>query len=330
MPHYSNRPLVSVVTPSYNRAWIIQNCINSIRCQSYPNIEHIVVDGGSSDGIEAILEKNKPSYELRWIIEKDQGMYDAINKGIRMAKGEIIAYLNTDDFYFPYSVQLVVDYFDQHQDIEMVYSDWITYYVDSGFIEILPFAKYNKFDLAIYACLPQPTVFWRKSVMERVGLLDISYKLMADNEFFTRAAVSGIKIARIDDFLAGQTIHSDNLLAGNTLALDLSRQEAIHYRKRHYENIDKSSKKVHRDIFLARARSGLYSFSWRIRLIAFLLGSKFVKQKKWANFSKLLPFDSISWSTLFRYLTTSAKDRKRFTYCLSKDFHCCVSQFEQK
>ena len=93
-------PLVSIVTPSYNQGKFIEDTILSVKNQSYPNIEHIVVDAGSTDGTLKILRKYEKEYNLKWVSEPDEGQSDAVNKGFEMAKGEIVDWINSDDVYF--------------------------------------------------------------------------------------------------------------------------------------------------------------------------------------------------------------------------------------
>jgi glycosyltransferase involved in cell wall biosynthesis len=228
-------PLVSIITPSYNRGWIIEQCIDSIKKQSYSNVEHIVVDGSSSDNTITILENEDRKYNLRWISEKDQGIYDAVNKGIKLAKGDIIAYLNTDDFYFPYTIETVVSIFND-TDADLVYGDWINLYYQSGTLELLPWMNFTKYDLLSDYNLPQPAVFIKRTVFEKMGNFNLSYRLVADNEFFTRTALAGFKLIKINEFLAGQTIHESNLLAGNSKAVSMAKEEGMRYRK-YYQDI---------------------------------------------------------------------------------------------
>ena len=110
-------PLVSVITPSFNCAKYIENTILKIQNQTYQNIEHIIIDGGSNDNTIEILKKYKD--KITWISEKDSGMYDAINKGFKMARGEIFTYINTDDFYeSDRTIEIVVDKFKEHKNID--------------------------------------------------------------------------------------------------------------------------------------------------------------------------------------------------------------------
>jgi len=312
-------PLISIVTPSYNRAWIIQRCIDCIRGQTYPNIEHIVVDGGSTDETLEILKKNQSGYNLRWISEKDNGMYDAINKGIKLATGKIVAYLNTDDFYFPYTVELAVQKFLQDETISLVYGDWVTYYQATGFLEILPFLTYTKYDMARFGVLPQPTVFIRREIFSQLGYFDTNYKLLADNEFFTRVFVANLHVEKINEFLAGQVVHEGNLLAGNSEATRLALLESDRFHNFYQAQLMGSpqGKNVFHQLY-ALVRSKTYRFIWRLRLIEFYIYWKLGYSNKWIQFRRVLPNQSIQPTKLLRYLIVP--DRELVSYCIIPNF----------
>ena len=104
-------PRISIVTPTFNSEEYLETCILSIRNQHYENLEHIIVDGGSTDSTLEIIRKYELDYPLRWISEPDDGMYDAINKGFSMSSGDILAWLNSDDFYFPWTCEVVAGTF---------------------------------------------------------------------------------------------------------------------------------------------------------------------------------------------------------------------------
>lgn len=325
MSHYSQSkdneqfPLISIVTPSYNRAWIIQKCIDCIRAQTYPHIEHIVVDGGSTDATLEILERNRNSYNLRWISEKDNGMYDAINKGVKLANGKIVAYLNTDDFYFPYTVELAVKKFLQDETTSLVYGDWVTYYPDTSFLEILPFLTYTKYDMARFGVLPQPTVFIRKEVFSQLGYFDTRYKLLADNEFFTRVFVANLHVEKLNEFLAGQVVHKGNLLAGNTDAIRLALSESDQFHHFYHELLKQSAHGKDRfQQLYAFVRSKTYRFIWRLRLLEFFIRLKVGGSDKWKHFMDILPRQSVNSLKLLRYIT--AQDRELVPYCIIPDF----------
>ncbi|HMR66226.1 MAG TPA: glycosyltransferase family 2 protein, partial [Anaerolineae bacterium] len=112
---------ISIVTPSYNQADYLEATIQSVLAQVYPAVEHIVIDGGSTDTTLKILRK----YEriLQWLSEPDQGQAEAINKGFTKSTGEIVAWLNSDDIYLPGALHRVANFFSQHPEIDVVYGD---------------------------------------------------------------------------------------------------------------------------------------------------------------------------------------------------------------
>jgi glycosyltransferase involved in cell wall biosynthesis len=128
----STGPLVSVITPTLNQARYIRDTLQSVRDQRYGEVEHVVVDGGSSDNTLAILSAHKQTSRFRWTSGPDAGMYDAVNKGLRMARGEILAYLNSDDLYLPWTIQTAVDFLQAHPDVDLVYGDYISLDEASG------------------------------------------------------------------------------------------------------------------------------------------------------------------------------------------------------
>src|SRR5437773_10662099 len=101
----ANKPLISVITPSYNQRRFIEDTIQSLQRQTYSNFEHIVVDAGSTDGTLEVLKKHETAYNMTWSSEPDSGMYHGINKGLRRAKGQSLAYLNSDDLYFAWTLE---------------------------------------------------------------------------------------------------------------------------------------------------------------------------------------------------------------------------------
>src|SRR5712692_521613 len=119
---------LSVVTPSYNHADFIEDALQSVKGQNYPSVEHIVVDGASTDETCDILRRysGRPGWEhLRWISEPDKGQSDAINKGFRMSRGDLVAWLNSDDYLLPGSLQAIAQYAAAHPDVDVVYGDSI-------------------------------------------------------------------------------------------------------------------------------------------------------------------------------------------------------------
>ena len=167
-------PLVSIVTPSLNQGRFIEETVRSVLGQDYPRIEYLVVDGGSTDGTLDVLRR--VGGNLRWISEPDHGQGAAINKGFRLASGEILGWLNSDDTYEARAVSTAVEHLRQHPDHAMVYGD--ATHVDEQDAEIGPCAYVGPFDLDRLVhesdYIVQPAAFFRRSAFEAVGGLDES------------------------------------------------------------------------------------------------------------------------------------------------------------
>lgn len=183
----NDQPLVSIVSPSLDQAETVPQMLQSVREQSYPNIEHIVVDGGSTDGTLEILREAETSASLRWSSEPDSGMYAAINKGFSRANGEILAYLNTDDSYFPWTVETAVGALRAHRDAGFVYGDLLVLWAD-GSLQLDFHSPFRLAYLRRHAFLAQPTVFFRRAVWEELGPFDESLQLLGDCEYWMRIA----------------------------------------------------------------------------------------------------------------------------------------------
>jgi glycosyltransferase involved in cell wall biosynthesis len=177
-----NKPLVSIITPSFNCHKYIEGTIRSVLGQNYPNIEHIIVDGASSDNTLDILMKY--DRKIKWISEPDSGMYDAVNKGFAMANGEILTYINADDQYDnSNTIGLVVNEFHKNPSVDFTYG-YCAFTNEDG--EILYVFKTPPFYRKIATAFPrnvfhQPTCFWRKRV--HMGF-DNSFRYCGDSYFF--------------------------------------------------------------------------------------------------------------------------------------------------
>jgi glycosyltransferase involved in cell wall biosynthesis len=181
-------PLVSIVTPSYNQGCFIRETIESVLTQNYPNIEYWVIDGGSSDSTIAILEEYEHDSRFHWISEPDNGQSNAINKGWSRCRGDILAWLNSDDTYLPGAIKHQVDALLSHQNCGIVYGDGVFIDQDGNHLSKWHSSPYNVLDLLRISLPPQPTVFIHRSVGEKIGMINENYRFSMDTEYWVRAS----------------------------------------------------------------------------------------------------------------------------------------------
>lgn len=186
MSNVNSYPLFSIITPSFNSMPFIKENIESVKSQCYPNIEHIIIDGGSKDGTIELLKKYP---HLIWVSEKDNGQSEAINKGFKMSKGEIIGWLNSDDYYNTGAVSLAANYLIENKNIDLIYSDIEVVNEKNQFIRLIkgePFSieKFLKRNL-----IPQPSVFMKKRVIEELKGVNENLNYVMDRELWLRAAL---------------------------------------------------------------------------------------------------------------------------------------------
>jgi glycosyltransferase involved in cell wall biosynthesis len=202
----SERPLVTVVTPSFNQGRFIRETIESVLTQSYPRIEYLVMDGGSTDETVEILK----SYgdRLEWVSEPDRGQTDAINKGWRRARGTIVAYLNSDDTYLPGAVEKAVACLLAHADAGAVYGEGYHIDEDGRMLDRYPTEAFDMARLAETCFICQPTVFLRRDVVERLGHLDASLRYCMDYDLWIRLAHVS-RFVHLPEYLANTRLHAD-------------------------------------------------------------------------------------------------------------------------
>ncbi len=183
-------PLVSIVTPSYNQGAYIRETIDSILSQDYPNIEYWVIDGGSTDQTLAILRECESDPRFHWISERDKGQSDAINTGWSRCRGDVLAWLCSDDVYCPGAIRSQVDYLQTHADVDAVYSDAISMSADGKPIRKDWARPFSLYELLRIDFIPQSTIFLRRRLIERVGILDTSLHYGMDHDYWLRAALN--------------------------------------------------------------------------------------------------------------------------------------------
>lgn len=181
----SDAPRITIVTPSRNQGDFIEETIRSVLLQGYPNLEYIIIDGGSTDQTVAILQR----YDdwIHWISEPDAGQADAINKGFRRATGDIFAYLNSDDTYLPNTLATIAAEFESHPDVGLLYGDCLATYADGtprGTIYGHPFDVGRMIQRGEF--VPQQAAFWRNTAMQAAGMFDPTLHFCMDHDFFIR------------------------------------------------------------------------------------------------------------------------------------------------
>lgn len=207
----SNLPTFTVVTPAYNQADFLRDTIESVLSQDYPNIEHVVLDDGSTDETPQILKEY--SDKIIWETQKNMGQTATINKGWAMTSGEIITWLNSDDtFYDSTSVSKGIRYLIENPETGVVFGDSMFTEADGTEIEpsrpVVDFT-YEKFIKNCDNAIPQPSAFIRRDVVQKVGELNPKFYYFMDWDFWMRAGIY-FKIEHIDEILSTYRLHADS------------------------------------------------------------------------------------------------------------------------
>jgi glycosyltransferase involved in cell wall biosynthesis len=215
---------ISIITPSYNQGKYIEACIQSVINQNYPNLEYIIIDGGSNDETIDIIKKYD-KYIHYWISEKDSGQSDAINKGLKRATGEIVAWLNSDDLYLPHTLSTVAEVFKKNPNVNLIYGDVINFWQQNRKEEYHT-NYFEQYDFISRVSIHQPAVFWRRQLHEQIGYLDTSLYYLMDYDLWFRIFFSA-QTLKVNKPLAKFRMHNQSKTSGNPKGLYLEYRKIL-------------------------------------------------------------------------------------------------------
>jgi len=280
-------PLVTIVTPSYNQGQYIEETVLSVLNQDYPNIEYIVMDGGSTDQTLEILKK----YEgyLTWFSEKDKGQTDAINKGIRLTKGEILAYLNSDDTYLPGAVTRAVRHLTfENPDSPFVYGEGYNINAERTIIERYPTEPFDFRHLAETCFISQPTTFWKRDVIETIGLFDEKLNYAMDYDYWIRIAKHYGTLDYISDYLANSRMYQETKTMSKRFE---AHEEILNVIRKHYGRGNVPSTWIYAYAHMYMDR--LISRETKPKNALFILGMTAVTAQKFLQYNHAIPISEL-------------------------------------
>jgi len=229
-----DNPLVTIVTPSFNQGEFIEDTIISVKNQDYGNVEHIVIDGNSTDGTVEILEEYEDSYNLKWISEDDDGQSDAVNKGFRKSQGEIVGWLNSDDVYYSTdTISSMVKQFSQQPETDICYGNIVYIDGNSRIYRCQASPGFNSDRLRTYNHIPQPGVFFHSNLVNE-EFLDTDLVFAMDYEYWLRLDQKGYNFSHINKIVAGFRTHES--AKGPRLGVEILEKEVDHLQSKYPEN----------------------------------------------------------------------------------------------
>lgn len=204
-------PKISVVTPSYNQGRFLERTILSILNQNYPNLEYIIIDGGSTDRSVEIIKKYE-KYLTYWVSEPDNGQAYALKKGLDISTGEIMAYLNSDDTYCPGTLNKIARFFRSNPEADVIYGSLNLIDKNDNILarRDMSGSRFNFPILLFESSLPQQATFWKRDIYLKSGGIDPSFLFCMDKDLWVRFRLSGAKFLRVNEVLANFRLHDSN------------------------------------------------------------------------------------------------------------------------
>lgn len=248
--------LVSIITPTLNSKAYIEYCLRSVLAQDYQFIEHIIVDGGSTDGTVQVLEKFAMEHpgRIRFISEPDRGPGDAWNKGLKMAKGDILGWLGSDDEYLLNAVEDMMKVFNESPDSYLIYGGFNIIDSDGKIVRVILPRKYSLFRLINrYQMIPTHSAFYRKEVLDKTGFFD---DIGNDLDFFIKLA-KNYPVKRLDKIISNFRAHPGSYTLGS--------------------NPHEVAKRLKLSWLTSRRHGGFYMSSYALRYFLYRLNNSVAK-----------------------------------------------------
>ncbi len=199
-------PKISVITPSYNQGIYIEETIQSVLNQNYPNLEYIIIDGGSNDSTVEVIKKYESKIDF-WVSEKDKGQADAINRGFGKATGDILCWLNSDDYFFPETLKYVASQLNIEKK-EILFGEVDHIFEPNKAVKHSNVKnKFDNYNLELYDFIIQPGSFWTKKVWESTGVVDEKLHFVFDWEWFLRAKKNNTEFKYSNKVMSMYRVH---------------------------------------------------------------------------------------------------------------------------
>lgn len=250
-----HNPLVSIITPILNGAKYLEPCINSVLNQSYPHIEHIFVDGGSTDGTLTVLAEYQAKYpqKIRFISEPDKGPADAWNKGLSLGRGKIFGWLGSDDIFKPDAIETVVEFFKANLDAYFVFGGCDIINERGEVIRKFPTKDFDLEEAINGNChVPCPSAFYRREVVEKVGFMNTNIHI-CDLDYWIRVG-KAFQLYRIEKVLSCFRLHKDSITGSEKAYKMFTRERFIVSRQHGGSIFSKTARRYYKFVLIERLR----------------------------------------------------------------------------